>query len=458
MNQTAVFICLTALCGSIYNHVTAQNNKLATPASPAFAPYESISPNNNISKNSLQKLFAPNNQQSGHAASTQQSQSKNSSFSGVRQQQQITEVQGITQQLEYDALPSATIRKNQQQYRIAYDQLIRMLNTDSSFSLTKAVYLVENAYMEGRFSYEEYMELVNENVATCKYVLRQERLDSNDNLAKNYAIQKLYSQKIQLFNKSSGTTMTIAPFRYDFEDFRGDNDWTKMFVTKLLATGKGQCHSMPLLYLIVAEQMGAKAYLVLAPEHSYIKFTSGDGNLYNFETTQGKPVTDNAIIMSGFINATTIKNKIYLDTLSKKQLIATCIFDLTQGYAMKYGYDQFTESANQRTRNIDPNNIMALMMQADMKTNEMRLAAQKAGNPPVNKLPEYPTLYKLYHEMHDLYAQIDQTGYQAMPNDVYQTWLKSLQESKRQQESQELRELIRKKLKLPKSTFRNNID
>jgi len=63
---------------------------------------------------------------------------------------------------------------------------------------------------------------------------------------------------------------------------------------------------VPLLYLILAEQLKAKAALSLAPDHCYIQFPSNNGNFYNFETTQGKPVIDNAIMMSGFINSTAI--------------------------------------------------------------------------------------------------------------------------------------------------------
>jgi hypothetical protein len=78
-----------------------------------------------------------------------------------------------------------------------------------------------------------------------KEILKQEKLSTNDNLAKNYAIRQLYSHKTQAADKRTHSIKTINPYQYDFEDFRGDKDWTKMFVTKLLLTGKAnaiQCH------------------------------------------------------------------------------------------------------------------------------------------------------------------------------------------------------------------------
>src|SRR5690606_40795390 len=67
-----------------------------------------------------------------------------------------------------------------------------------------------------------------------------------------------------------------------------------------------QCHSLPLLYLILAEEMNAKAWMALAPQHAYIVFESDKG-LINFETTNGHLVDDEWIMKSGFISTNSIK-------------------------------------------------------------------------------------------------------------------------------------------------------
>jgi hypothetical protein len=43
------------------------------------------------------------------------------------------------------------------------------------------------------------------------------------------------------------------PYRHDFEDFGGSKNFSRQFVIKLLLTNSGQCHSLPLLYKLLAD-------------------------------------------------------------------------------------------------------------------------------------------------------------------------------------------------------------
>lgn len=60
--------------------------------------------------------------------------------------------------------------------------------------------------------------------------------------------------------------------KYDFEDFYARGDLSKYMVSKLLAQNTGQCHSLPLLYLILAEELGVKAHLCFSPNHSILNY------------------------------------------------------------------------------------------------------------------------------------------------------------------------------------------
>ena len=77
------------------------------------------------------------------------------------------------------------------------------------------------------------------------------------------------------------------PYSYDFDDPFGHKDWDNMFVSKLLNTGKGNCHSLPYLYKIIAEELGISAHLALAPNHIYIKHKNEKDGWYNTELTSG---------------------------------------------------------------------------------------------------------------------------------------------------------------------------
>ncbi len=78
------------------------------------------------------------------------------------------------------------------------------------------------------------------------------------------AIYKILTDTIPII-LSKNDTVQHLPYTYDFDDMFGDRDWTSMFVTKLLATKQGNCHSLPYLYKILADELGIKSHLALAP-------------------------------------------------------------------------------------------------------------------------------------------------------------------------------------------------
>ena len=96
---------------------------------------------------------------------------------------------------------------------------------------------------------------------------------------------------IRVSNAGQGTLKHL-PYCYDFEDFRGEKDYRKMFVSKLLRTNTGQCHSMPLLYKLLADRLGVQTYISMAPNHTFISIKDERGNLYRYETTNGHFTTD----------------------------------------------------------------------------------------------------------------------------------------------------------------------
>lgn len=320
-------------------------------------------------------------------------------------------------------------------YQHALEQLQEMVFlNNNAFSITDAIYLTENTYFNQKLSLTWFNNAIKSKVELCKDIMRKEKLDSSNNLSKNYAIQKLFSDNIDHYDIKTKTVKTLTPFTYDFDDYKGDSQWEKMFVSKLLFTGKGQCHSLPLMYLVLAEHLGAKAYLSLAPEHYYIQFYGKKGNAYNFETTNGKLVSDSWLMQSGFINTNAIRNKTYMDTLGRKKLIASLMTDLLLGYIHKYGEDHFTTEISENIKQLDPDNLNVLMLEANKLTGSVMKMIRAAGSPPLDKLPEHPVIYQQYQHLLTLYNRIDDLGYQAMPEEAYQDWLKSVEMEKQRQE------------------------
>jgi len=330
----------------------------------------------------------------------------------------------------------------------AYQEAFKTFNSfnPDSFSISKAIFTIENAFYENKFKYDGFEKALKQRADLVKQILKRENLSPKNNTALNYGIMKLYQQYNNYYDKKSKQTISVKPFRYDFEDFRGEKDYTKMFTSKMLSTGKGQCHSMPLTYLMIAEQLGAKAYLSLAPQHSFIQFADNNNNLMSFETTNGNLVSPSWLQQSGFINANALKSKTYLDTLSQRNLYAQCLADLLLGYMDKFGYDDFAETMRQKILQVNPNNTTANIIDANIKT---QIAIQKinaAGRPKEEDLPKFPEAYQAYLNMQAAYDKVDGLGYQDMPKEAYQKWLKSIDQAKKKQENKEVQERMKKEI------------
>jgi len=311
-------------------------------------------------------------------------------------------------------------------YKKAFEEILRLYNSNEKDALKQVVFLIENAYSDNNLSYVLYNKDIDQKVRLLRNLMDKENISNDDMLGKNYLIQKLFSENVTDYDKKSGT-IKHNRYQYDFNDFFGETDWSNMFVTKLLETGKGQCHSMPLLYLIFAQEINAAAWLSLAPQHSYIKFPDNTGrNILNFETTQGAPVSNDWLMESGFINSMAIRNGIYLDTLGKDELYSTLLSDLALGYTNKFGYDAFFESIVDTILKLNPKSIQGLMLKSDLLIPLVNTELKKAGNPPIEEIRKYPSANKYYSLLMELYDIIDNLGYQNMPKESYEAWLTSL--------------------------------
>lgn len=311
-----------------------------------------------------------------------------------------------------------------------------------TFSITEAVYTVENAYLKDKLSKNKFYSSVNAYAALCKQIMAHENLDTNNDLSRHYAIQKLYQQDNYMIDPKTKQKIKVPRLEYDFTDFMGDSSHAQMFVSKLLSTGRGQCHSMPLLYLAIAEQLGAKANLSIAPEHSFIRFPDNEGNFYNFECTNGNIVSDKWMLRSGYISTVAVRNKIYLDTLPQHQLLAMCMLDLAMGYIYDHGYDSFTEVALKHALPLDPKGIQGNIMLANFWTVKTKKASLYYNLRTKEQFERNVVAQALQRRMLQQYDVVDGLGYQHMPKEAYELWLKSVNEQKQLQDERTLQQAL----------------
>ncbi|NQX96911.1 MAG: hypothetical protein HRT73_03405 [Flavobacteriales bacterium] len=227
----------------------------------------------------------------------------------------------------------------EKRYGVAFNELKAMLEDSGSLSFKKAVFITENAYWDNELNYELFSKEVLKLTRLCKAVAKSRQLlydeADKEKMTKHAAIFSVITDTLPI--SYNGGIVKRPPFTYDFEDFFGYKDWSKMFVIKLMNTKKGNCHSLPYLYKILAEEMGEQAYLSLAPNHIYIKLKNKKSGWYNTELTSGIFPIDAWVKSSGYIHMNAIRNGIFMDTLGQKQSIALCLIDLAQGFKKKMG-------------------------------------------------------------------------------------------------------------------------
>jgi hypothetical protein len=319
-------------------------------------------------------------------------------------------------------------QKSNKMYENAYCRIDSMLKNKSSLSFKEAVLFTENAYFEGNLNYQV---IYNEFEAIKKLT---EKVSENISIEYNGSDKLNILKSASLFKVITDTTYittdsvhiySLFPYTYDFDDMWGEKDWTKMFVSKLLTTKKGNCHSMPYLYKILAEELNIPAYLALAPNHIYVKTYSQKMGWYNTELTSGTFPIDAWIIASGYVTVDAVRNGLYMDTLNTKQCVANCLLDLAQGFQHKYGKTNpdFVVKCCNTCLKYHPTNVNAMLTKAEAQKYYIQ-AQMKAKNVKTPQELFADNLIKdMFADMEQVYVRLHQLGYKRMPEEMYMQWM-----------------------------------
>ena len=200
-------------------------------------------------------------------------------------------------------------------YEEAFDRIDCMLENKCRSSFKNAVYEVENAYLEGSLDSIIFNDDIKKLVQLAESLIKNRTLKYEEadkvEVEKYAALFSVMKDSIDI-QDAEGNLYKYIPYTYDFNDIWGHGDWKNMFVSKLMATRKGNCHSLPFLYKILAEELGAKANLALAPNHIYIKHWNEKDGWYNTELTSGIFPIDSWLMASGYIHLDAVANKLYM--------------------------------------------------------------------------------------------------------------------------------------------------
>lgn len=306
-------------------------------------------------------------------------------------------------------------------YINAYFKIKNMLSDESSLSFREAVFTVENAYTENQLNEFVFDEVIDFYTQICKELAVNgsiEYIERDKEIAMSQCATFIFmSDTIPITVRDKGSIHT--PFTYNHEDPLGQKNWSNMFVSTLMETNIGNCHSLPYLYKIIMDELGYKSHLALVPNHIYIKANNKKVGWYNIELTCADFPTDAWYAASGYIHTDAIRNGIYMRALSDKEAVAMTLVDLAQGYQSKFGIEDgsFIIKCCDTALEYFPKYINAMLLKAEILTELYRESNDE----------------ELFSQMTELYANIHKLGYRKMPQQMYANWLNSLNAEDRNQ-------------------------
>lgn len=192
------------------------------------------------------------------------------------------------------------------------------------------------------------------------------------------------------------------PFSYDLADPLGQDAKNKLLST-YLRTRKGNCVSMPALFLILADRLGADVTLSSAPLHIFIKWTDETGRVTNLETTSGgHPARDVWIRQQEPFTDEAVANGVYLQKMSRREAVAH-LANLVVDLQIAAGdYEGAISSAN-AILDVNPKDVYAMLKAGSayghlLRTRFHEVYPTPADIPP-DKVADYRYAVKMNAEM-----------------------------------------------------------
>lgn len=130
------------------------------------------------------------------------------------------------------------------------------------------------------------------------------------------------SAKIAALRKllhESGPWNDHRPFVYDHVHFK---DIRLKLLSAYLDGRRGNCVTMPILFLILADRLGLDVALARAPSHLFVRHRDEDGRITNLETTSGAlPARDVWIRQSRNVSQLGVDTGFYMRSLTRRECV-----------------------------------------------------------------------------------------------------------------------------------------
>lgn len=161
----------------------------------------------------------------------------------------------------------------------------------------------------------------------------------------------------------SGPWNDHRPFAYDPSDPLGQRLDNKL-LPNYLATRRGQCVSMPILFLVLAEKLGIDMRLACAPHHVFLRYTDQGDRTFNVEATSGgHPARDEWYRSQFAISDRAIESGVYMRTLSRRESVALMATTVLQHLMFEARYAEAI-AASEVILRYNPRDVHVLLWKA----------------------------------------------------------------------------------------------
>lgn len=319
-------------------------------------------------------------------------------------------------------VPDAHAELNIIHYERAYELIYSRLYHLREVPFKDIVFAIENAYMGDSLDYGEYNEAIGYMVSALRHQAdTYAGIEPNKNMAMLRAVSSCYMEP----NEANHG----RPFGYDMLPTLHKGYPHYGLVTSLLKTGRGTCRSLPFLFKILADELGAEAYLALAPNHTFIRHQDANYQWWNFETTIGRYLPDIAIAELTEMRPMGISSGLYMTPLRGNQLMILCLSDLLYAYIHRTG--RYSDSFIRRCYGVGllffPNNPLLMVHMYNDRRNVLCERARRAGLRDSVELRTNPDFSEENRQVEDIKKRIEQMGYQEWSDDYLSSYMQRMQ-------------------------------
>lgn len=348
-------------------------------------------------------------------------------------------------------------------YETAYQDLMGMLEGKKKPDFELAVFISENPYHDGRYSYSAFQEEVNKHLLVVKTLIaaydKSDTIDFNPKVNQygrfklddvrylpkerkelyrkalsNWAVFKYLTDTVHISIKDSTRTLCSTyhvPYAYATADPFGMKNWANSQVINLLISekNKGNCFALTGLYKILSDRLNADARICTAPQHIYIQHRNPKGHYYNVElATAGHP-GDGIIQTLTYTPTDAIMSGIALRDYDTKQSVGLCLVNLAKSYEHKFNVkdDEFMLRCAELVLKHDSLNLNALLLKQQVLDARVVSYAKKKKIKSIVQLKGDSAIAQTVFALEKNSARLQSLGYRQMPEDMQAMIMNQLQ-------------------------------